>query len=131
MSKLNLKSTTCGGDKEPYTEGEKNLSHICVSTVLLMGEFKVPTPKEDPLVSSKLEEIKEGHDGVDTLCRDLFRSMIRSVCKSGKEFTSTKDFPKERDPTSIQLLMRMGMERCGRSDLKDQVFHRYGAKKKA
>jgi hypothetical protein len=131
MSKLNLKSTTSGGDKESYTEGEKNLAHICVSTVLLMGEITCPKPKYDPVVTSKLEEVKEGHNGVDTLTRDLFRSMIRSVCKSGKEFAATKDFPKEREPTSIQLLMREGMERCGRSDLKDQVFARYGAKKKA
>jgi len=126
---LALKSLSFNGGKEPYTEAEKNLAHICVSTVLIFGEYEVPKPKSDPVVDQMLEEIKGDHNAVDTLCRDLFRSIIRSTNGSGKDFKSTSSFPKERDPTSVQLLMREGMERSGRANLKDEVFHRYGAKK--
>ena len=125
---LQLKSTHNGGGKIEYSEAERNLAHICVTVALVFAEFDVPKPKIDPLVEAKLEEIKSEHDGVDTLCRALYRSFIRDLCGSGKEFHPSSDFPKERDPTSIQLLMRTGMERAGRKDLVDQVFARYGAK---
>ena len=126
---LPLKSLSSNGGKEPYTEAEKNLAHICVSQALIFAEVDVPKPKLDPIVENLLNEIKDEHKSVDTLCRDLFRSMVRSINGSGKEFKGTSSFPKERDPTSIQLLMRVGLERSGRSDLKDEVFHRYGGKK--
>lgn len=125
---LQLKSSHTGGAKTEYTEAERNLAHICVSVALVFAEFGVPKPKTDPLVEAKLEEIKSEHDGVDTLCRALYRSFIRDLCGSGKEFKGSADFPKERDPTSIQLLMRAGIERAGRKDIVDQVFPRYGAK---
>jgi len=128
---LQLKSTSNGGSKIEYSEAERNLAHICVSVALVFAEFKVPSPKLDPLVEAKLEEIKSEHTGVDTLCRALYRGFIRDMCGSGKEFKPTASFPKERDPTSVQLLMRVGMERAGRKDLVDQVFARYGAKKSA
>jgi len=128
---LLLKSLNGGGSgKEPYTEGEKNLAHCVVSSVLTFGEFPHPKPKTDGVVSEILELIKHDHTGIDTFCRDLFRSVVRATCRSGEDFKSTEDFPKERDPTSIQLLMRVGLERCGRSDMKDEVFKRYGCYKK-
>jgi hypothetical protein len=125
---LALKSSGGSNGKFEYTEAEKNLAHICVSVALIFAEFNVPKPKLDPLVEAKLEEIKGGHDGVDTLVRALYRGFIKDLCGSGKEFRSSSDFPKERDPTSVQLLMRTGMERAGRKDIVDQVFARYGAK---
>ena len=126
---LALKSSGSSNGKCEYTEAEKNLAHICVSMALVFGEFDVPKPKSDEVVEKMLDLIKGEHDGVDTLCRAMFRGFIKDMCGSGKDFHSSSDFPKERDPTSIQLLMRKGMARCGREDIVDQVFARYGAKK--
>lgn len=128
---LPLKSANKGGDKFSYTEAEKNLAHICVSVALVFAEFNHSKPKTDPLVEQQLDLIKGEHNGVDTLCRALFRGFIKDMCGSGKDFHESEDFPKERDPTSVQLLMRTGLVRCGREDIVDEVFARYGAKKKA
>jgi len=127
---LALKSTTTGGGKFEYTEAEKNLAHCVVSSVLTFAEFTHPKPKTEPLIEQMLDLIKEGHTGVDTLSRALFREFIKDMCGSGEDFHSSADFPKERDPTSIQLLMRTGIIRCGRSDIIDQVFAKYGGYKK-
>ena len=127
---LPLKSSGSNGDKCSYTEAEKNLAHICVSMVLVFAEFECPKPKLDATVEQQLDLIKGEHTSVDTLCRALFRGFIKDMCGSGKDFHPSADFPKERDPTSIQLLMRTGLERCGRKDIADDVFKRYGGYKK-
>ena len=127
---LPLKAAGNNNGKQSYTEAEKNLAHICVSMALIFAEFECPKPKMDATVEQQLDLIKSEHNSVDTLCRALFRGFIKDMCGSGKDFHSSSDFPKERDPTSVQLLMRTGLIRCGREDIIDEVFHRYSGKKK-
>ena len=130
MSKLALKSTTGAGNGLPYTDGEKKLARQAVTAALALAEIDVPKPLSNTELTKMAAEIQAEHTGVDTLARALFRGAIRKECGSGKEFVATDDYPKQRDPTSIQLLMRGACDECGVDKAtKDTAFPRYGAAK--
>jgi hypothetical protein len=131
---LNLKSTKNGsGSKIEYTQSEKNLAAQVISCCLTLANEPIVKPIEiEPKVQRIVSELNDSndHDGIDTLARAAYRSYIKDTCGHKETFCSTDRFPKERDPTSMQLIMRNGLEILGRSDLKDAIFATYGAKKK-
>jgi len=125
---LALKSTSGAGNGISYTEAEKRLARQAVTVALLLAEVAVPQPLSNTELTAMAVEIQAEHTGVDTLARALFRGAIRKECKSGKEFEANDDFPKQRDPTSVQLLMRDACDKCGIDKVtKDTAFPRYGA----
>jgi len=129
---LALKSKNGSAHGVSYTGGERLLVLQVLTAVLALADIPVKNGKTDKDVSALTDELSSKHDGVDTLARAVFRGSIRSACGSGKKFIATDDFPKERDPTSIQLLMRSGCDALGVSAAtKDTAFPRYGAKDEA
>ena len=128
---LPLKSIGSSSDKTPYSDQEKNLAAQVLTCLLPLSDEAV---KKEVVVSESVQElcteisVNGGHTALDTMVRDCFRTHIRNTCGKGDEFVGTSSFPKLRDPTSIQLLMRAGLELVGREDLKDVLFKRYGGK---
>jgi len=131
---LALKASTTSGGKVEYTNEEKNLAAQILACLLPLADQAIKKTVEiDPEIDLLCTDIATngGHTGLDTMARDCFRTHIRNICIEGDKFTGTSSFPKMRDPTSVQLIMRNGLEMVGREDLKDALFARYGAKKTA
>ena len=129
---LALKSTSTATNKVEYTTKEINLAAQVIACCLVLAEQPVKKPVEiDPEVQQIVSELAEKgeHDGIDTLARAAFRTHVRNAHVVGEEFVGTDEFPKMRDPTSMQLIMRKGLDLLDRSDLKDTIFATYGAKK--
>ena len=114
----------------PYTEGEKKLAQQAVTAALRLAEIEIEHPLSNSDCDDLAAELVGTNDGVDRLSRAIFRGLIRKQCGSGKQFIGNDEFPKERDPTSVQLLMRGAGQACGLpKDLLDQAFPKYGGKK--
>lgn len=129
---LKLKSTSGAGNGLPYTDAEKKLAHQSVTAALKLADIEVAKPLSNSDCTALAQELQAEHDGVDTLARAIFRGVIRKECGSGKDFVGTDDYPKQRDPTSIQLLMRGACDAAGVDKAtKDTAFPRYGATTKA
>lgn len=131
---LNLKSSkNASSTKVGYTKQEFNLAAQVIACCLTLADEMIGKPIE---IESKVEKIVSelndsgDYDGIDTLARAAYRSYMKEECGHKETFVGTDSFPKERDPTSMQLIMRNGLEILGRSDLKDAIFATYGAKKK-
>lgn len=128
---LPLKASSTSGDKTPYTDEEKNLAGQILTCLLPLADQEV---KKEIEVSDEVQNLcteiaqNGGHSGLDTMVRDCFRTHIKNTCGGAKDFIGNDSFPKVRDPTSIQLIMRKGLEMVGREDLKDVLFKRYGQK---
>ena len=128
--KLALKSTTGAGNGVSYTEAEKKLARQALSAALIIGEIDCPKPLSNSDCTALAAELAPEHSAINTLARAIFRGVIRSTNGSGKKFIGTDEFPKERDPTSVQLLMRGAAKECGLENASiDEAFHRYGGKK--
>lgn len=128
--KLALKSTTGAGNGIPYTEAEKNLARQALTAALIIGEVDCPKPLSNSDCTKLAAELAGEHNGINTLTRAIFRGVVRSTNGSGKKFEPSDDFPKERDPTSVQLLMRGAAVACGLDKATvDEAFPRYGGKK--
>jgi len=114
----------------PYTEGEKKLAQQAVTAALRLAELDIAHPMSNSDCDTLAAELVAEIDGVDRLSRAIYRGIIRKECGSGKQFIGNDDFPKERDPTSVQLLMRGAGQACGMTkDQLDQAFPKYGGKK--
>jgi len=129
---LSLKSTGGAGHGVSYTAGERLLVLQVLTACLALADITVKDGKSDKQVDDLVAELSPSHTGVDMLSRAAFRGHIKSVCGTGKEFIGNEDFPKQRDPTSIQLLFRAGCDTLGVDKAtKDTIFPRYGAGKDA
>jgi len=127
---LALKSIGGSSNGIPYTEGEKRLAHQAVTAALRLAEIEIEHPLSNSDCDDFAQEIASEHTGVDSLARAIYRGLIRKECGSGKSFEPTEAFPKERDPTSVQLLMRGGGHACGMPlAMLNEAFPKYGGKK--
>lgn len=128
---LALKSKSGPGNGIPYTDKEKALARQALTAALILGEIDCPKPLSNSDCTEIANEVGSEHKGIDTLTRAIFRGVIKKTNGTGKQFVPSDDFPKVRDPTSIQLLMRGAAAACGLDKATiDTAFPRYGGAKK-
>jgi hypothetical protein len=119
-----------GGHGVKYTAQETTLCAMILSAILPAAEVEVPKPVEvDEHVNGIVcaaAEAQEGEKTVAGIARTAFRAYTKIAVEAKLE-----GFPKDRDPTSIQLLFRAAAKQLGvDAAVIDGSFKRYGAKTK-
>ena len=138
MEKINLgivslARSTQDREKTHFTSQEKNLAE---QLALLLFFHMERVKEDDPRLQNISETVQEAFSeaaaeefkDVASLLRRAYRSVEKENVKNGVE-----GWPKQRDPGSIQLIFRSGVERTrviSKEEL-DSMFPKWGAKKTA
>lgn len=126
---LALHSTSSHHNGIPYTAAERSLARQILTLLFPLAEVLVAKPEaitREVTATYELLEPNISDKSVEKLSRAVFRQVVRDRTEDGKKFN--QDYPKLRDPASIQLLFRAACAEIGASCMTDDIFPRPGKK---
>jgi len=114
-----------------FTQSERNLCKQILSAALTLAEAPHKEEKIDAPVANTLRVVAESFGtsevGLPNLCRATYRLFVRDLIgEDGAK--ATDEFPRLRDPASVNLLFRKAADELEASEENKELFPRYGQK---
>lgn len=138
LAGLSLTSSGGRGGRDgsvSYTTAERDLCKQILCYTLPSVDVKIPKPVEiDPVIDLAWSNIKQKYmhtPGLPNICRALYRGIVEMIIGEDGH-NANADYPRLRDPSSIQNLFRGAAKDLGiEQEVIDTAFPSYTKKKTA